>query len=71
MDDLITTSGEDMTFNRPEPDILTISPHGRTLLTIKPDGTVLAADMEAASEAGRVFVESIRAHIAAIREDAK
>lgn len=34
------------------------------LLTIRPDGTVEAPSLEAASEAGRVFVESVRGHLA-------
>jgi hypothetical protein len=49
---------------------LQLSGGARTLLVIKPDGTVEADSIESASEAGRVFVESIRHQILNIRVDA-
>lgn len=36
---------------------------GDPLITIRPDGTVEAPSLEAASEAGRVFVESVRGYL--------
>jgi hypothetical protein len=39
---------------------LTSVENNRTLLAIHNDGTVIAPDLESASEAGRVFVQSIR-----------
>ena len=50
----------------PAPQFLTIQQHGRELIRIAGDGTVTAPDIEAANEAGRVFVESIR-HALAIQ----
>lgn len=40
--------------------ILTITSPTKKLLEIKKDGTIIAPDLESASEAGRVFVESMR-----------
>lgn len=37
--------------------------NGDKLLSIKEDGTVGALSLEAASEAGRVFVDSVRANM--------
>ena len=48
-------------------DILTIRNPSSELLRITPEGTVIAPNMEAASEAGRVFVESIRQSLDGIR----
>jgi hypothetical protein len=39
---------------------LTFSQCNRELLRIEKDGTVIAPDLESASEAGKVFVQAIR-----------
>lgn len=50
-----------------EPGALVIASNGAALLTIRPDGTVTAPTLEAASEAGRLFVDSVRQHLKVIR----
>jgi hypothetical protein len=50
------------------PDILVIHPFGKTeLLRITKEGEVIAPSLEAASEAGRVFIEAMRGHLDVIR----
>lgn len=45
--------------------IVTINGPGSVeLLRILPSGTVIAPNLESASEAGKVFVEAIRGHLA-------
>lgn len=44
----------------PAPLCITLQMDGKTLLTVYPNGKVEADSIESASEAGRVFVESIR-----------
>jgi hypothetical protein len=51
---------ENLTFTPTAPQWLVVSLEGRELLRLGADGTVLAPDIEAANEAGRVFVESLR-----------
>jgi hypothetical protein len=34
----------------------------KELIRIMPDGTIIAPDLESASEAGKLFIESIRIH---------
>jgi hypothetical protein len=43
-------------------DFTFVQPDGKELLRITADGQVIAPDLEAANEAGRVFVESVRHH---------
>lgn len=50
-----------------EPGKFVLAIGGEALLTISPDGTVDAPSLEAASEAGRVFVDSIRQYLKASR----
>jgi hypothetical protein len=45
------------------PRSLVIASADRELLRITPEAEVIAPSLEAASEAGRVFVESVRHHL--------
>lgn len=49
------------------PGILFVRSANAELLRITPSGEVIAPSLEAASEAGRVFAESLRGHIEVIR----
>jgi len=51
---------EEYLVRAPEAYLVVISNLNKTLLTIHPDGTVEAPSIEAASEAGRVFIEALR-----------
>lgn len=61
---------EKFSFVKPVPNILLFVSENREVLRITPEGEVIAPSLEDASEAGRVFVESIRHHIEAIRSEA-
>lgn len=47
----------------PEASAISINANGGPLIKILRDGTVEAPSLEAASEAGRVFVESVRGYL--------
>ena len=53
---------------KPATNIMTVHLTNREILRITPDGTVIAHSLEDASEAGRVFVESMRGHLDVIRD---
>lgn len=46
----------------PENFIFTINSAEKELIRVLPDGTVIAPDLESATAAGKLFIESLRIH---------